>query len=218
MRGPLGEGKGTRRHVQTCGTDTYRQPCFTCKTAKNKLHVQISDTNTDRQPCFTCKLKRQRTRNTYRSTAPTLTVSRASRAKRQRTKKTYFIWLHKMATINWPFICTLCYKCLTGTALSYLCDCLQLFRASRTLCSASDTLSLQIPSTRLFTVGSRAFSVFGPSTRNDLPLPLRHKPSLDSFKCDLKTLLFPQLMTCHVFIDIKSLFAARFKLCKFSFV
>ena len=44
-------------------------------------------------------------------------------------------------------------------------------------------LSLQIPRTSLSTVGSRAFSVFGPSTWNDLPLPLRQKPSLD---CNLK--------------------------------
>ena len=33
-------------------------------------------------------------------------------------------------------------------------------------------LSLQIPRTRLSTVGSRAFSVFGPSAWNNLPLSL----------------------------------------------
>ena len=88
---------------------------------------------------------------------------------------------------------TLCYKCITGTAPSYLCDCLQLYTPSRTPRSASDTLSLQIPRTRHSTVGSRAFSVFGPSTWNDLPLPLRQKPSLDSFKSNLKTFLFPKL-------------------------
>ena len=81
---------------------------------------------------------------------------------------------------------TLCYKCITGTAPSYLCDCLPLYMPSRTLRSASDTLSLQIPRTRLSTLGSRAFSVFGPSTWNDLPLPLRQKPFLDSFKSNLK--------------------------------
>ena len=65
---------------------------------------------------------------------------------------------------------TLCRKCITSTAPSYLCDCLQLYTPSRSLRSASDTLSFQIPRTRLSTVGSRAFSVFGPSTWNDLPL------------------------------------------------
>ena len=80
---------------------------------------------------------------------------------------------------------TLCYKCITGTAPSYLCDCLQLYTPSRTLRSASDTLGLRIPRIRLSTVGSRVFSVFGTSTWNDLPLPLPQKPSLDSFKCNL---------------------------------
>ena len=37
--------------------------------------------------------------------------------------------------------------------------------------SASDTLSLQIPRTKLSTVGSRAFSVSGPSTWNVLQFP-----------------------------------------------
>ena len=85
----------------------------------------------------------------------------------------------------------LCYKCITRTAPSYLCDCLQLYTPSRTLRSASDTLSLQIPRTRLSTVGSSAFSVFGPSTWNDLALPLRQKPSLDSFKCNSKHFFSP---------------------------
>ena len=65
---------------------------------------------------------------------------------------------------------------------SYICDCLQLYTSSRTLRSASDTLGLQIPHTRLSTVGFRAFSVFGPSAWNDLSLPLRQKPTLHSVK------------------------------------
>ena len=60
--------------------------------------------------------------------------------------------------------------------------------------------SLQIPRTRLSTVGSCALSVFGPSTWNGLPLPLKHKPSLDSFKCNLKTVLFPTIdLPCFQF-------------------
>ena len=82
---------------------------------------------------------------------------------------------------------------LSSSAPSDLYDRLQLYTPSRTLRSSSDTLSLQVPRTRLSTVGSRAFSVFGPSTWNDLPLPLRQKPSLDSFKRNLKTFLFPKL-------------------------
>ena len=56
------------------------------------------------------------------------------------------------------------------------CDCHQHYTPSRTLRSASDTLSLQITRIRRSTVGSRAFSVFGPSAWNDLPLPLQQKP------------------------------------------
>ena len=36
---------------------------------------------------------------------------------------------------------------------------------------------LQIPRTRLSTLGSRIFSISGPSTWNDLPLPLQQNPS-----------------------------------------
>ena len=50
--------------------------------------------------------------------------------------------------------------------------------------------------------GELARSVFGPSTWNDLPLPLRLKPSLDSVKCNLKTFLFPKLQTCHIFCSV----------------
>ena len=53
--------------------------------------------------------------------------------------------------------------------------------------------SLRIPRTRLSTVGSHTFSVFGPSTLNDLPLPFEQKPSVDSFKSNFKTVLFPKL-------------------------
>ena len=138
----------------------------------------------------------------------------------------YFRWFPIQQRIQYK-INSLCYNCITGTAPFYLCDCLQLYTPSRTLRSASDTLSLQIPRTRLSTVGSRAFYVFGPSAWNDLPLHLRQKPSLDSLKFNLKTFLFPILDTCHVSCSaLMSLypfqdpgaFAARLKLCMFTFV
>ena len=59
--------------------------------------------------------------------------------------------------------------CITGTAPSCLCDCLQLYTPSRTLRSTSDSLSFQIPRTRLSIFGSSAFSVSVSSTWNDLP-------------------------------------------------
>ena len=104
----------------------------------------------------------------------------------------YFHWLPIQQRIQYK-INSLCYNCITGTAPSYLCDRFELYTPSRTLRSASDTLSFQILRTRLSTASSRAFSVFGPSTWNDIPLPLRQKPSLDSFKCNIKTFLFPKI-------------------------
>ena len=64
------------------------------------------------------------------------------------------------------------YKCIIGTAPSYVCDCLQLYTPSHTLCFALDTLSLQIPRIRLSTVGSCNFCLRPLYMWNDLPLPL----------------------------------------------
>ena len=50
-------------------------------------------------------------------------------------------------------------------------------------------LLLIFSSPRFPAVGSRAFSVFRPSTWNEL-LPLRWEPSLHSFKSNLKTFIF----------------------------
>ena len=91
---------------------------------------------------------------------------------------------------------------------------------SRTLRSVSDTLNLQIPRTRLSTVGVRAFSVFGPFTLNDLHLPLRQEPSLDSLKCNLKKKSSQNCrpaMFCSVLLSSSISVAAYFKLCKLSF-
>ena len=78
------------------------------------------------------------------------------------------------------------FKCVTCTVSDYL----QLYTPSHSLCSASDTLSLQIPHTRPFTVSSCTFSDFSPYTWNDLALPLQKKCSLDSIKSNLKTFVF----------------------------
>ena len=141
-----------------------------------------------------------------------LALSREERKKERKkekekkvNKKTYnikplfqfLLWLPTPQRVQYK-INTLCYKCITFIALSSVCDCLQLYTLSRTLLSAFNTLNLQITHTRLTTVGSRAFSVFGPSLWNDLLLPVRKKHSLDGFKSNLKTFLFPKQKTCHV--------------------
>ena len=77
--------------------------------------------------------------------------------------------------------------------------CLQLYTTSpRSLRrSAFDPLSVQIPRARLTTV-SESFRV-RPLCMISLPLPVRHKPHLDSFKSILEMFLFPKQETCHVF-------------------
>ena len=98
---------------------------------------------------------------------------------------------------------TLCYNCITGTAPSYLCDCLQLYTPSLTLRSASDTLSLQIPRTRLSTVGSRAFSVLGPSTWNmTFPFLSDRNPLWTHSNVNIS---FPQIVDLPCFLFHESL-------------
>ena len=100
-------------------------------------------------------------------------------------------WLPVAQRIQYKIL-SLCYKALNNFASSYLSNSLQIYTPSRTLRSASDPLVLRIPRTKLSTFGSRSFSAYGPSLWNTLPLSIRQKPSLSSFKSALKTHLFQQ--------------------------
>lgn len=86
---------------------------------------------------------------------------------------------------------TLCYKSINNSAPLYLSTSLQTHTTARPLRSSADNLLLHIPRTNL-TLGSRAFSVAAPRSWNDLPLNLRSKSSVLSFKSSLKTHLFPK--------------------------
>ena len=110
---------------------------------------------------------------------------------------------------------TPCYKCITGTAPSDFCDCLQLFTPSGTLRSASDNLSLQIlppgfpllvPAPFLSLVRLRVMTFPFLSDRNPLSTTLnqtsRHFSSQKYRPAEFS-----------VQFRLKSLFAARFKLC-----
>jgi hypothetical protein len=85
----------------------------------------------------------------------------------------------------------LCFKCLNSSAPEYLASSVQLYTPSRSLRSSSDTLMLRLPRFKLSSVGSRAFSVSGPTSWNKLPLSIRHASTLSAFKTSLKTHLFP---------------------------
>jgi len=87
---------------------------------------------------------------------------------------------------------TLTYQCIHKTAPSYLTEMVSLYSPSRSLRSADDPLKLKTPKTRLVTAGQRSFAFQSPYHWNSLPLSLRQKTSLSSFKSSLKTFLFPK--------------------------
>ena len=93
--------------------------------------------------------------------------------------------------IQFKFL-VLVYKVVHNLAPSYLSDLLSQYIPSRSLRSSSDPSLLTIPRPlRLKSIDSRAFSVAGPSSWNNLPPSLRQAKSLPSFKSNLKTHLFP---------------------------
>ena len=89
-------------------------------------------------------------------------------------------------------LAVLVFLCLHGLATQYLANDLQRVSdldARRRLRSAS-TCALVITSTRLFTVGDRAFPVDATRTWNSLTDSVTSSPSLPAFKRRLKTILF----------------------------
>ena len=104
-------------------------------------------------------------------------------------------------------------------------SCLQRYTPSRTLRSASDN-SVSRCFTPDSTVGCHAFSVFGPSTWNDLPLPfLSNRNPLWIHSIVTEKHSFPKTvdLPCFLFhgadfIHLESPFAASFKLYTLSFV
>ena len=89
-------------------------------------------------------------------------------------------------------VLALCYQSLNDLAPSYMSSMLS-YRdepADRCTVRNDELLLLKVPKTRLTTHGDRAFSVYGPTLWNNLPLDLRLSSSVDCFKKELKTRLF----------------------------
>ena len=98
-------------------------------------------------------------------------------------------WLPVKARIQYKSAC-LCFQCLYhNTMPPYLSDFRHPYQPSRTLRSL-DTYLLSVPRFCLETFGRRAFSVFGPTVWNSLPLSLRKTQCFSTFKKKLKTHLF----------------------------
>lgn len=97
-------------------------------------------------------------------------------------------WLPVSSRIDYKIL-LLTHQCITGQAPLYLQELITVKSSTRTLRSSGCQL-LQTPTTRLRTMGDRAFCSAAPRLWNNLPISLRTVQSLDSFKADLKTYLF----------------------------
>ena len=105
--------------------------------------------------------------------------------------------------LNWnPVDCSLSicllsfvftYKALKALAPRYISDFLVQYKAPRALRS-SDKKLLQVPHFKLKTYGGRSFSYIAPYLWNQLPDAIRQAPSLATFKFNLKTYLFHQIL------------------------
>ena len=96
-------------------------------------------------------------------------------------------------------LCVLVYRCLSGTAPSYLAESLRQsadVQQLRRLRSAA-TPTLIVPSTRRVTLGDRVFPVAAARAWNALPASVRAASSLALFRRDLKTALFTESYGCQ---------------------
>ena len=97
-------------------------------------------------------------------------------------------WLPVRARIFYETAC-LCFHAITSTP-AYLSDLLHLYSPSWSLRSSADTHVLKIPFCDCKTKGDHAFSFFGPSVWNSLPLHIRNATTIDTIKPALKTYVF----------------------------
>ena len=98
----------------------------------------------------------------------------------------HFHWFLVRARISYKTAC-LCFNAITSSTPAYFSE---LYSASRSLRSSAETRLLKIPLFKCKTKGDRAFSYFGPSVWNSLPLHIRNATTIDTFKSALKTSLF----------------------------
>ena len=99
-------------------------------------------------------------------------------------------WLPVRAWISNKIVC-LCFNAITSSTPAYLSDLpIYLYSPSQSLRSSTDNCLLKIPICKCKTKGDCAFSYFGPSVWNSLPLHIRNATTIDTFRSALKTYLF----------------------------
>lgn len=99
-------------------------------------------------------------------------------------------WLPIKFRIDFKIL-VLTFRALNGQAPQYITDLLCIYSPGRSLRSAGQSL-LIVPKTRYKTWGDLSFEAVAPRLWNALPLCLRVADSVESFKRQLKTLLFKQ--------------------------
>ena len=101
------------------------------------------------------------------------------------------VWLKMRQRIEYK-LAVLVYRCLHGSAPPYLASDLQRVAdfGDRRRLRSSLTDALNVPSTRLSTVGDCAFPVAAARVWNSLPATVTSSPSLLTFTRRLKTELF----------------------------
>ena len=99
-------------------------------------------------------------------------------------------WLHIKHRIDFKILC-LVYKCIHGTAPSYLCELIKVKTYTRnTRAAVSRAITLEVPFVRKSSFAGRSFSVYGPKQWNSLPAELQLTDSFVAFRRQLKTYLF----------------------------
>ena len=99
-------------------------------------------------------------------------------------------WLPVQYRIQFKIL-VITFRALHGQVPFYISDLIQLHTPTRSLRSLGQML-LVVPRTNFKTRGDRSFQAVAPRLWNDLPLSLRCVDSVESFKKQLKTLLFKQ--------------------------
>ena len=84
------------------------------------------------------------------------------------------------ARISYKTVCV-CFNAISSSTPACLSDLLHLYSPSRSLRSSADTRLLKIPLYTCKTKGDLAFSYFGPSVWNSLPLHIRNATTIDTF-------------------------------------
>lgn len=98
-------------------------------------------------------------------------------------------WLPVEARIDYKIL-LLTFKALNGQGPQYLVDLLHFKQYRRSTRASSDHLTLEIPQTRLPSLGDRSFSFTSATLWNSLPFDIRASQSVSAFKSNLKTFLF----------------------------